>query len=277
MEEKTKNHSTSIPETVIKDKRLTYLDKLIYGEIISLINENGCCDYKNSYFSEMYSCSIWTVSRSISKLSACGYFEVVLYFGYRKIYIKESNSTSSSLISEETAKEEVVKEAQNEIGNNSDDNITKMLPECSASVSRVFQECSKNVVAEYSGNGIEKDNIPAAKIPKTDFEYFANTYNKFCINFPRVSKLSEKRKTAIRKFIKELNQAQFEEVCKKANDISFLLGDNDRNWRADFDFIIRVDKAINILEGKYDNLGYNNPKDKIKVSEDYEDDGYFLS
>ena len=46
---------------------------------------------------------------------------------------------------------------------------------------------------------------------------------------------------------------QLEEICKIANISEFLTGNNDRSWKADFDFIMRSDKATAILEGKYSN------------------------
>lgn len=36
------------------------------------------------------------------------------------------------------------------------------------------------------------------------------------------------------------------------------MGKNDRGWKADFDFLMRVDKATSILEGKYENIVRNN-------------------
>jgi predicted phage replisome organizer len=76
-------------------------------------------------------------------------------------------------------------------------------------------------------------------------------YNTYCTNLSQVQKLTEKRKIAINKLLKEINIEQFEEICKIANISDFLIGNNDRNWKADFDFIIRPDKAVSILEGKY--------------------------
>lgn len=35
------------------------------------------------------------------------------------------------------------------------------------------------------------------------------------------------------------------------------MGKNDRGWKADFDFLMRVDKATSILEGKYGNIAQN--------------------
>lgn len=74
------------------------------------------------------------------------------------------------------------------------------------------------------------------------------TYNTYCTNLPQVQKLTEKRNKAIDKFLKEFSKEQFEEICKIANDSLFLTGDNERRWKADFDFLMRTDKAIAILE-----------------------------
>ena len=76
-------------------------------------------------------------------------------------------------------------------------------------------------------------------------------YNTYCTNLAKVQKLTEKRKIAINKLLKEINIEQFKEICMIANKSDFLTGNNDRNWKADFDFVIRPDKAVSILEGKY--------------------------
>lgn len=70
---------------------------------------------------------------------------------------------------------------------------------------------------------------------------------------PHVKKRTEKRNKAIDNFLKEFTIEQFEEICKIANSSDFLIGINERGWKADFDFIMRVDKATAILEGKYAN------------------------
>lgn len=80
-----------------------------------------------------------------------------------------------------------------------------------------------------------------------------NIYNSTCTNLPKVQKLTDNRKKAIDKFLKEFTVEQFEQICKKANESNFLKGENDRNWKADFDFLMRVDKATSVLEGKYNN------------------------
>lgn len=79
-------------------------------------------------------------------------------------------------------------------------------------------------------------------------------YNTICTNLPQVQKLTEKRNKTIDNFLKEYTKEQFEQICKIANSSKFLIGENDRHWKADFDFLMKIDKATNILEGKYKNI-----------------------
>jgi len=78
-------------------------------------------------------------------------------------------------------------------------------------------------------------------------------YNKNCPKLPQVQKLTDKRKTAIDNFTKEFTEEQFEQICKIANSVDFLIGKNKNGWKADFDFLMRIDKATNVLEGRYSN------------------------
>lgn len=78
-----------------------------------------------------------------------------------------------------------------------------------------------------------------------------NIYNQNCTNLPKINKVTEKRKAHIKAFLKEFTEEDFEKICKIANESDFLIGKNDRGWKADFDFLLRTDKANAILEGKY--------------------------
>ena len=120
-------------------------------------------------------------------------------------------------------------------------NEIKMLP-CNTNVTNCNTEIEKEKEIELD---IEKDK----KINK--YNDVVEIYNTYCTNLAQVQKLTEKRKIAIKKLLKEINLEQFKEICAIANKSDFLTGNNDRNWKADFDFIIRPDKAVSILEGKY--------------------------
>lgn len=77
--------------------------------------------------------------------------------------------------------------------------------------------------------------------------------------------MTDKRGRAIDNFLKEFTVEQFEEICKKANSSSFLTGENDRKWKADFDFLMRTDKAISVLENKYAQGGNNTETSNIFI------------
>ena len=109
-----------------------------------------------------------------------------------------------------------------------------------------------------------KDSLAIASPTKTEnkkevFNNFLNIYNEECTNLPKCLKITEKRKVAINKCLKEkIDEEVFKEICIKAKQSNFLIGENDRNWKADFDFVTRSDKAMQILEGKYENRQKSN-------------------
>jgi len=171
--------------------------------------------------------------------------------------------------------------------------IDKTLFEISSNMSVIFYSCDgSNYYSLYNWNTWQKIDRPSqSKIPEYDAEIMEitfgdnstmvrrgipskikednrkeiedkrnrikDTYNENCPQLPQIQKLTEKRKKAIDKFLKEFTKEQFEEICQKSNSSDFLTGKNDRGWKADFDFLMRTDKATNILEGKYDNKGRN--------------------
>lgn len=76
-------------------------------------------------------------------------------------------------------------------------------------------------------------------------------YNETCINLPKVKKITDKRNKLINTFLKSFSIDEFKTICEIANNNSFLIGKNNRGWKADFDFLINANKATSVLEGKY--------------------------
>lgn len=65
-------------------------------------------------------------------------------------------------------------------------------------------------------------------------------------------KLSERRKKIIAARINQgFSIDDFERLFNFAESSSFLKGSNDRNWTADFDWLIKDDNMTKTLEGKY--------------------------
>lgn len=88
---------------------------------------------------------------------------------------------------------------------------------------------------------------------RIEYNNIVEIYNQNCTNLSKVLKITEKRKNSIRKFLKEFTIDDFIDICNLANKNDFLTGNNDRNWKADLDFLLRPDKATAILENKYSN------------------------
>lgn len=53
-------------------------------------------------------------------------------------------------------------------------------------------------------------------------------YNSVCTSLPQIKKVTDKRKTAINKFLKEFSVNDFKQICSKANSSDFLTGINER-------------------------------------------------
>ncbi|MCF2570118.1 hypothetical protein I6E09_13205 [Mediterraneibacter glycyrrhizinilyticus] len=99
-----------------------------------------------------------------------------------------------------------------------------------------------------------------------DYKQIADLYNETCVSFPRVIKLSEKRKKAIRARLKTYTLEDFKTVFEKAEASDFLKGGGEKGWRADFDWMITDKYMPRILEGTYDN---KNPQESSEPSKPY--------
>ena len=119
----------------------------------------------------------------------------------------------------------------------------------------IKQSLPNNIDINNIENTIEEniDIKEKDKKKRQKYDDIIHIYNTNCGKLPKIQKLTDKRKTAVNKLLKEFTIEQFEEICINANNSGFLTGKNDRGWKADFDFIIRPDKAVKILEGQYNN------------------------
>ncbi len=68
--------SLVLPESVLGDNRLTYFERILLIDIVSLCKKNGYCWPTNKYFMKKFDCTKPTVSKSISSLSKFGYIDI---------------------------------------------------------------------------------------------------------------------------------------------------------------------------------------------------------
>lgn len=64
-----------ILKSVLRDNRLTFLERLLLIHIISLCKKNGYCWATNRHFYDIYNVTQVTISKSISNLATFGYIK----------------------------------------------------------------------------------------------------------------------------------------------------------------------------------------------------------
>lgn len=102
--------------------------------------------------------------------------------------------------------------------------------------------------------GKSKDSIEIGEVRgKVDYELIARMYNDTCVSFPRLEKLSEARKKAIKARFNSYSVEDFKVLFEKAEASDFLKGSNNRNWSATFDWLIKDSNFAKVLDGNYDN------------------------
>lgn len=78
-------------------------------------------------------------------------------------------------------------------------------------------------------------------------------YNDTCVSFPKCTSLSEARRKAIKARLKTHTKEDFRRLFEKAEESDFLKGANNRNWNANFDWLIKDSNMSKVLDGNYDN------------------------
>lgn len=88
---------------------------------------------------------------------------------------------------------------------------------------------------------------------KVDHAAVIDSYNAICGGkLPKVTKLTDKRKRSIKNCLAQgFTVNDLSRAFKAAASTPFLTGKNDRCWTANFDFIIKPDNIVKILEGAY--------------------------
>lgn len=86
---------------------------------------------------------------------------------------------------------------------------------------------------------------------RINYQQISDMYNNTCVSFPRLSKLSESRKKAIKARLQTYSVEDFQRMFEMAECSSFLKGANNRNWSATFDWMVKDANMAKILDGNY--------------------------
>ena len=109
-------------------------------------------------------------------------------------------------------------------------------------------------------NEVDSQNSPtfvATATQKVDYskllEFFNQTISESGSVIKEIRQLTERRKLAIQARARENGKESLMEVIKQAAKSDFLNGRNDRGWVADFDWLMRPNNFVKVLEGNYNN------------------------
>ena len=121
----------------------------------------------------------------------------------------------------------------------------------------VDTECIQDGYSLETQDRLGKDSIEIGKGSKrqgsTPYQLIADLYNDTCVSFPRITTLSETRKKAIKARLNTYTVEDFKKLFEKAEESNFLKGGNNRNWSANFDWLIKDSNMAKVLDGNYDN------------------------
>ena len=111
--------------------------------------------------------------------------------------------------------------------------------------------CSHVTVRDCHATEEDKERERELEKEKIDYQQIADLYNDTCVSFPRLTKLSDKRKKAIRARLRTYSLDDFKKLFEMAEASSFLKGQNRRNWSATFDWLITDGNMAKVLDGNY--------------------------
>lgn len=125
-------------------------------------------------------------------------------------------------------------------------NVTEMSRDTSVTKDGHARDCH----ATEEDKEIDKEEDKDKRI--VGYKSIIDMYNDICVSFPRVTKLSDARKKAIKARLHCYNIEDFKTLFRKAEASSFLKGINNRNWSANFDWLIKDSNMAKVLDGNYD-------------------------
>ena len=130
---------------------------------------------------------------------------------------------------------------------------------CDQSNDQKNDQQNNKVLEQESNNKNNMSSDDDQSAPKNknsiDFDLVMDAYNDAVENrLPKVSKMTTARKNAVKKLLKELEQPTFQNLAGYFYDFvdnakPFYFGENDRGWRADFDYIVKTTTYLKFIEG----------------------------
>ena len=131
----------------------------------------------------------------------------------------------------------------------------------SESMATTWQPDGNQMAHRIGKDRIGKDRIGEVRgeesVETATCQQIVDLYHSICVSYPSVKTLSEARKKAIRARLKVYSLEDFRKMFEKAEGSAFLKGANNRNWSANFDWMIKDANMAKIIDGNYDDGSWN--------------------
>lgn len=132
----------------------------------------------------------------------------------------------------------------------------------------------KSIEIRDKSTEIEKDIEKKKKADKSapsssQIAEIVDLYHKICTSYPKVTVVSDSSKRDLKTLMKRFSLEQIKTVFKIAEKSEFLKGINNRGWKASFDWLIRENNFVKVLNGNYNNRQKKDNSDGFNA-EDYD-------
>lgn len=98
-----------------------------------------------------------------------------------------------------------------------------------------------------------KEVLEVRKKNADKVDWFISKYNEICKSLPKCQRVTTGRGKQILKILDKFSEEDVLTVFQNIEESDFCRGKNDRGWKANIDFILREDKFVSALEGRYNN------------------------
>lgn len=131
---------------------------------------------------------------------------------------------------------------------------TRVTKQVSQSDKTCIPECQDvtAITTQYSPN-THPDNTVSEKPPVSDLEKAFQNWNIIAeaCGLPKATKLPPARKQRLKARLAEVGLSGWNEALENLERAPWMHGDNDRGWRADFDFMLQPSSLMKLIEGAY--------------------------
>lgn len=192
--------------------------------------------------------------------------------------IDEKSNKAYTLDVSENGNNKPSKDNDNHMSTNSQPNDNQMTDECQPNDGLGEVSIGKVSIGKSRLGEDRVEGLPAPeKSKQTEAQKIVDLFNSIVVSLPKVTALTKTRKDNIKRRLRDFGADNIEMVFRKTEASDFLCG-RVKTWQAGFDWVIKPENFVKIMEGNYDNKTEqpNQPKGTnnqfLKILSEMEDD-----